>query len=215
MSGVFGSLSDWVLGFAESAWAPLVLAATAFTESIFFPIPPDLLLIGIGVLHPEKGLWLAAVATAASVAGAVVGHWLGRRLGRPALSRLVDQRRVDFAERLFGKYGSWAVLVAALTPVPYKVFAILAGVLDLDLRRFVVASLVGRGIRFFFLGSLIFVFGEPIEGFIDANFGLLTVAVAAVLIAGAAVALVVMRLRNRRDTGEADTPPGASPQHDG
>ena len=200
MSGLFGDASDWVLGFADSAWSALALAITAFAESIFFPIPPDLLLIAIGVLHPEKALWLAAIATVASVAGAVVGHWLGRKIGRPILFRIVDPARVEFAERLFKRYGTWAILIAALTPVPYKVFAILAGVLELDLRPFVVASLIGRGVRFFFLGGLIFAFGEPIQEFVNANFGLLTVAVAAVLVAGAAIAVVLAR---RHRTGKA------------
>ena len=200
MSGLFGGASDWVLGFAGSAWSALALAITAFAESIFFPIPPDLLLIAIGVLHPEKALWLAAIATVASVAGAVVGHWLGRKIGRPILFRIVDPARVEFAERLFKRYGTWAILIAALTPVPYKVFAILAGVLELDLRPFVVASLIGRGVRFFFLGGLIFAFGEPIQEFVNANFGLLTVAGAAVLVAGAAIAVVLAR---RHRTGKA------------
>ena len=200
MSGLFGGASDWVLGFADSAWSALALAITAFAESIFFPIPPDLLLIAIGVLHPEKALWLAAIATVASVAGAVVGHWLGRKIGRPILFRIVDPARVEFAERLFKRYGTWAILIAALTPVPYKVFAILAGVLELDLRPFVVASLIGRGVRFFFLGGLISAFGEPIQEFVNANFGLLTVAVAAVLVAGAAIAVVLAR---RHRTGKA------------
>ena len=81
MIELFGDLSDWVVGFADSDWAVLVLAASSFAEAIFFPVPPDPLLIGIALIKPESALWLAALATVSSVAGAVVGHWLGRRFG--------------------------------------------------------------------------------------------------------------------------------------
>ena len=112
----------------------------------------------------------------ASVAGAVVGHYLGKRFGRPLLYRIAPEDRVLAVEKLFQKYGAWAILVAAFTPLPYKVFAILAGILDMNRRRFVVASLIGRGARFFLLGGLIFVYGDSIEGFTDRNFTQLTIA---------------------------------------
>ena len=83
MIELFGDLSDWVVGFADSDWAVLVLAASSFAEAIFFPVPPDPLLIGIALIKPESALWLAALATVSSVAGAVVGHWLGRRFDVP------------------------------------------------------------------------------------------------------------------------------------
>ena len=192
-------LTDWVVDFAESDWAILILTVNSFTESIFFPVPPDLLLIGIAVLDPDRALWLAGIVTVASVAGAVVGHWLGRRFGRPLLHRLVAESKILTVERLFQKYGAWAVLVAAFTPIPYKVFAIAAGALDLDRRRFVLVSVVGRGARFFAIGVLIFAFGEDIEDFIGDNFGLLTVAAAAVLMAG--LGIVVLIARRRRAGG--------------
>lgn len=193
-------LTDWVVDFAESDWAILILAVNSFTEAIFFPVPPDLLLIGIAVLDPDRALWLAGIVTVASVAGAVVGHWLGRRFGRPLLHRLVAESKILTVERLFQKYGAWAVLVAAFTPIPYKVFAIAAGALDLDRRRFVLVSLVGRGARFFAIGVLIFAFGEDIEDFIGDNFGLLTVAAAAVLMAGLGIVVLIARRRRAGDT---------------
>jgi membrane protein YqaA with SNARE-associated domain len=200
MRELFTRLTDWVVDFAESDWAILILAANSFTESIFFPVPPDLLLIGIAVLDPDRALWLAGIVTVSSVAGAVVGHWLGRRFGRPLLHRLVAESKILTVERMFQKYGAWAVLVAAFTPIPYKVFAIAAGALDLDRRRFVLASLVGRGARFFAIGLLIFAFGEDIEDFIGDNFGLLTIAAAAVLLVGLGIVALIARRRRAGDT---------------
>jgi len=200
MFDLFRELSDWVVGFADSDWSALVLAVNSFTESIFFPIPPDPLLIAIAIIRPESALWMAAIATVSSVAGAIVGHWLGGRIGRPLLNRFVAQRRIETVERLFKKHGVWAVLMAAFTPIPYKVFAISAGVLDMDRRTFIVASLAGRGARFFILGGLLFAFGEDIEEFIDDNFEALTLAVAAAVAVGVGIIVVIVWRRRARET---------------
>ena len=196
MIDLYHRLSVWVVGFAESDWAVLILAVNSFTESIFFPVPPDVLLIGIAVLEPERALWLAGIVTVSSVAGAVVGHWLGRRWGRPLLHRLVSPAKTETVERLFRKYGAWAILLAAFSPVPYKVFAILAGVLELDRRSFVAASAAGRGARFFAIGVLVFFYGEEIEGFIGDNFEILTLAVTAAALLVLGVVLAARRRRN-------------------
>jgi len=193
-------LSDWTTGFAESDWSALILAAASFAESIFFPIPPDPLLLAIAIPQPHAALWLAALVTASSVAGAVVGHWLGHRFGRPLLYRFASGKKVEAVENLFRKYGAWAVLIAAFTPIPYKVFAISAGVLDMNLRTFIFASIIGRGARFFILGGLIFVYGEDIERFIDTNFELVTGASAGALVVAVAVAAIIVRRRRTRDT---------------
>ena len=202
MIELFHELSDWVVGFADSDWAALILALASFSESIFFPIPPDPLLIGVGILQPENALWLAGIVTLSSVAGALVGHWLGKRFGRPLLYRIAPEDKVLAVEKTFQRHGAWAILVAAFTPLPYKVFAISAGILDMDRRRFVVASLIGRGARFFLLGGLIFVYGDSIEGFIDRNFEVLTVGLglAAIVVVGL-TAVYAHRRRARNVVG--------------
>ena len=191
-------LSDWTESFAESDWAIGLLTLVAFSESFIFPIPPDPLLIATGLAHPSWAIWMAGLVTVASVAGAVVGHWLGRRLGRPLLYRLVSESRIERAERLFGRFGAWAILVAAFTPIPYKVFTVLAGVLDLKIKYLVLASLVGRGARFLIIGALIFVFGESIQSYIDDNFETLALAAAAGLVAVVAAVLIFGRVRAMR-----------------
>ena len=202
MIDLFSDLSEWIVDFADSEWATLILALNSFSESIFFPVPPDLLLIGISILKPDLALWLAALVTVSSVLGAVVGHWLGQRFGRPLLYRFVAETKVAAVERMFKKYGAWAVLMAAFTPIPYKVFAIAAGVLDLDRKTFIVASLIGRGARFFILGGLIFIFRDSIEEFVTSNFQnfqMLTIGLAAVLVMGLGIVAIVARRRRAGD----------------
>ena len=192
-------LSRWLTDFASSPWAMIVLGVSSFFESIVFPIPPDPLLIAMSALQPHLAIWFGVIVTLSSVAGAVVGHWIGRRFGRPVLLRMFHQRRVDMVEGLFQRYGMWAVLVAAVTPIPYKVFAISAGALDMDRRTFIIASLIGRGARFISVAVLVMVFGRPIEDFISENFEILTVAFAVGVIAIAIAATFVLRSRRARD----------------
>ena len=176
MRELYHELTDWTLQAADSDWAVVLLALVAFSESIVFPIPPDPLVIAIGVANPGSAIWVAALATVASVAGAFVGQWLGRRFGRPLLYRLVAKSKVERAEELFNRYGVWTIILAAITPIPYKVFAILAGVMALPVRPFLIASLIGRGARLMTIGVLVFLFGEEIQEFIDGNFELLMIA---------------------------------------
>ena len=201
MFDLLHDLSDWTLSLAESEWALVLLVLVAFSESIFFPIPPDPLLIAIGVADPSVAIWAAALATAASVVGGVVGHYLGRRIGRPLLNKFVSEDKIARAESLFERYGAWAILAAAITPIPYKVFTILAGVMNLRMRSFLLASLVGRSARIMTVGVLIYVFGESVREFIDHNFELLTVG-AGLGMVGLGVAWVVYsRMRARRVAG--------------
>ena len=189
-------LKDWMLEFADGEWALGALLLLTFSESTFFPIPPDPLLIAIGVANPSSAVWIAALATIASVAGAFVGHFLGRRVGRPLLYRLVSESKVARAEALFNKYGAWAILVAAFTPIPYKVFTILAGIMDLPIRPFLLVSLIGRGARFLTIGVLIYLFGESIQDFIDQQFELLTIVTAVGLVVVLAGYLVYRKVRS-------------------
>ena len=202
------NLSEWLLGLADSRWAIAVLGITSFAESIFFPIPPDPVLLVMSIAQPTAALWFAALVTVASVAGALVGHWLGQRFGRPFAYRMFSEHRITMIESMFRRYGMLAVLIAAFTPLPYKVFAIAAGILALDRRTFVIASLVGRGARFFLLGGLVFIFGEPIAAFINEKFGLLTLGVPAAIVA-AVVTTGILYGRRRARSDAQDNLKGA------
>ena len=203
MRELYHELTDWMLGLADNDWAIGLLILLSFSESVVFPIPPDPLLIAIGIASPESAIWIAAFVTLASVCGAYVGHWLGRKVGRPLLGRLISESKIERAEALFSRYGAWAIIVAAFTPVPYKVFTILAGILDLRMRNFLIASLIGRGARFLTIGVLIFIFGESIREFIDSNFEIVTIA------CGGALAVTVagyIGYRWMRDAKASQTP---------
>jgi membrane protein YqaA with SNARE-associated domain len=176
--------TNWMLDWAGSPYAPIALFLFAFWESSFFPIPPDPLLIAMAVARPEFGLLYAALATAASVVGAAFGYWIGLRGGRPIVHRLFKPEKVHMAERLYHRYDVWAVVVAAFTPIPFKVFTITSGVAQLNFKRFMLASLAGRGGRFFLVGGLVTIFGERIENTIDQYFEIFTVAFVVLLIAG-------------------------------
>ena len=100
MIALYHDLSDWVIGFAESDWAILLLGLNSFVEAIFFPVPPDPMLVAVALAQPDIAIWLGALTAASSVAGAVVGHWLGTRLGRPLLLRMFSEDRVGYVESL-------------------------------------------------------------------------------------------------------------------
>ena len=202
MTELLHDLADWLIGFVGSDWAILVLTLSSFAEAIFFPVPPDPLLVAMAILQPHLAIGLGILVTVASVAGAVVGHWAGQCLGRPFLNQLFAHAKVDRVERAFKRFGVWTVLVASFTPLPYKVFAISAGALNFDRRTFIVASLVGRGARFITLGALVSVFGKEIETFIADKFGFLTIALSLTLVVGVAVWVVLHRLH--RETGAAE-----------
>ncbi len=136
------------------------LFAVAFAESSFFPVPPDVLIVAL-VLPPisQSPLVTGIVCTVGSVSGAVAGWAIGRWGGRPILDRLFQPQKVQQVERLYEHYGVAAVLIAAFTPIPYKVFTIASGVFRLNVVWFVLASIVGRGARFLLVAYLTKWFG--------------------------------------------------------
>lgn len=138
----------------------LGLAAVSFAEASFFPVIPDVLLVPMALMNPELALFYGAVTTLASTAGALFGYWLGWRAGRPLLTRWVSPAHTRRVEGLFQQYGGWAVAVAGLTPIPFKVFTIAAGVFGTRKRVLVLASLFGRGLRFMFEALVVLWMGE-------------------------------------------------------
>ncbi len=191
------AIADWTLDFADSGAAVVALALVALSESVFFPVPPDPLLIAIGIRQPEAAIWLAALCTVASVAGGVIGRWLGIRYGRPLLLRVAPADKVDAAERMYRRYGAWAVIASAITPIPFKVFTVLSGVMDMELRGFLVAALIGRGIRFMTVGVLIALYGDSVEELIRERFEYVTIGAVAAGLALVAALLAVRHVRRR------------------
>lgn len=263
-------LYNWVLHWADTPYGTPALATLSFAESSFFPIPPDVLLMALGISRPRRSFYYALVCSAASVLGGLFGYFIGYALWNPVgapilkslrlltpasqevLVRGVEGRSVvvsapqgitlhaskwsewlglaepalggdeavmrvhrDLLHRdratttppigersyevqqttaplaagepaylmtdtyhqaraLYEKYDFWIVFAAAFTPIPYKVFTILSGLMQMQLLPFLVASSVGRSMRFFLVGGLIFAFGKPVRSFIDRYFNLIS-----------------------------------------
>lgn len=175
---------DWVTHFAYTPYGTWALFILAFAESSFFPIPPDVLLMALAVAKPESSLWFATVCTAASVLGGAFGYWIGNKGGRPILDRFFKQEKILVVESYYQRWDVWAVGAAGLTPLPYKVFTISAGVFNLNFPRFMLASLLSRGLRFYAVGTLFWLFGDSIQGFIKEYFGWLTMGFFVLLVGG-------------------------------
>jgi len=122
------------------------------------------------------------VAAVGSVSGAALGYAIGLRGGRPLVHRMFRPERVRLVEDLFHRYDSWAIGIAGFTPVPYKVFAVAAGVFRVSFYRFLVASMLSRGARFMLEAVLVMYYGEPIIGFLSRHFGWITVVLFAVVV---------------------------------
>ncbi len=202
VTDILSQLSHWIEGFAHSDWVIVVLAAVSFSESIVSPFPPDPILIAAAVFNPAMALVFAGVVTGTSVLGALVGHWLGKRFGRPVLNRFFSPSKVARVEALFQKYGVWAIVFAAVTPVPYKVFAVTAGAMDMSLRPFIVASVIGRGARMFLWAALAIVFGEDLVALVETQGALLGGVFGLAVVAAFVAWLLVARLRRRRAQGQ-------------
>ena len=173
-------LYNRILAESETRRGPAVLATVSFAESSFFPIPPDPLLIALGIGNPKRAIPLAVLTTLASVAGGwlgyAIGAWAFDSVGVAILDFFQAHEIFEEVREGFIDVGFIAVLAAALTPLPYKVFTIAAGAAGLPLAIFIPASIIGRGTRFIAEGILVWRYGEPIRDFIDRWFAALTIA---------------------------------------
>lgn len=180
---------DWMLSFAGKPQAERALFGLSFIESSFFPIPPDPLLMAMGAARPERAVRYAIVTTVASVLGALLGYLIGAMLMESVgnwLLDLYDPHRANWArvEAWYLKYGAMALLVAAITPIPYKVFTIASGALGMAILPFIGFSLLGRGLRFGAEGVLLRFYGAPILAWVEKWFEWVAIGFAVILIGG-------------------------------
>jgi undecaprenyl-diphosphatase len=186
-------LIDELIKWTRDTFMPIGdigLFILAFMESSVFPVPPDILLVALSLANTSLALYYATITTIGSVLGGVAGYYLGLKGGRRIAKRIFSERMIDKADNYFKEYGAWAVLIAAFSPIPYKVFTITAGIFKVNLKKFVIASIVGRGARFYAESVLIMLWGEEILAFIDSNLEIITLITAAAIIA-----VVVLRKR--------------------
>lgn len=179
---------DWVLHWSETPHAAAALFILAFAESSFFPVPPDVLLIAMVLGARRRWWWLATICMVGSVLGGIVGYFIGWGLmdavGVPIIRFYHAQEQYGDVQELYDRYGLWIVFTAAFTPIPYKVFTIASGAAHMNLIGFALVSAVGRGMRFFLVALLLYIFGPPVRNFIDRYFNLLCVVFVVLLVGG-------------------------------
>lgn len=170
---------QWMVDAAAGNNALWILAAIAFIESSFFPIPPDIMLIPMIIAAPKRAWLIAGVATIASVLGGYFGYAIGfygyDMIARPLLEFYGYIDKFDTFKNYYHEYGAWIVFAAGMTPFPYKVITIASGAVDLNLWVFGLASIAARGGRFFIVAGLLYFCGDSIKTFIEKHFGLLTI----------------------------------------
>ena len=181
-------LYDWIVAKSESRNALWVMAAISFAESSFFPLPPDLMLVPMGIANRRR-IWLyALVCTIASVLGGILGYAIGAFLFDSVGLWLMNLYGLTEKMQTFREWyqvnGHWAILLKGLTPIPYKIVTITSGLAGYSFTWFVILSIVTRGARFFLLAGLIYMFGEPIRDFIERRLGLTLAAMALVIVGG-------------------------------
>jgi membrane protein YqaA with SNARE-associated domain len=185
---VLRKLYDWVLHWARTPYGTWALFILAFCESSFFPIPPDVLLIALCVALPKRAFQYAFVCTAGSILGGILGYYIGWQFMASVGNAIIElyglTDKYEYIQHLYKTYDAWAVGIAGLTPIPYKVFTITAGAFEINFVIFVLASAVSRALRFFFVGGLIYIFGPTIQSFIDRYFNALAVSFVVLLILG-------------------------------
>ncbi len=170
---------DLMLRLSAHNKAMFFLFLVSFAESSFFPIPPDVMIIPMVLATPNKAWRIAGLATVASVLGGYFGYIIGAGffdlIAKPILEMYNALEQFQEFEKYYHEYGAWIVFGAGLTPFPYKIITIASGAVHLDLMVFTVASVLARGMRFFFVAWLLKKYGEPMKVFIEKNLGWLSV----------------------------------------
>lgn len=185
---MFKRLYHWTLSLAASPQAPWALAALAFAEASFFPIPPDVVLVPMALAAPKRAWTYAAICTLASVAGGMLGYAIGALLYDTVGLWLIGLYHYgDKVEALRAFYATWGglfILVKGLLPIPYKLVTIVSGLLGYNFLLFIVFSLITRGARFFILAGLVNRFGEPIKAALERHFALIIGLIAVLIVLG-------------------------------
>jgi membrane protein YqaA with SNARE-associated domain len=189
-------LYDWVLSWAETRYGTPALFTLAFMESSFFPIPPDVLQIALSAGKPKRAFWYATVTLIGSVLGAFLGFLIGYAFWAATkdffFSYLFSEEMFDLVKGKYADHAFMAIFTAAFTPIPYKIFTIAAGVCHVPLLTLFIASVIGRGSRFYAVAAIMYFFGPTVKVWIDKYFNLLTAVFTILLIAGIVAAKFVM-----------------------
>ena len=166
MRNLFTKSYDAIMFWAKSKHAVIVLSAVSFVESFIFPIPPDLLLIPLCISSPRRAYYFAILTTIFSVLGGVIGYLIGVYFSDLFLSTLgwiFDEKNVEITTEWMNEWGVMVVLISGFSPIPYKIFTVASGVTGLAFFPFLIASFLGRGMRFFLIGFIVSKGGDNLE----------------------------------------------------
>ena len=158
---MFQAMIDFFMNFG--AWG---LFVHSFADAVIFPIPAFFLQVPLSLLDPSQALWLATVGYVACLLGTPVGYLIGKLLGHSVLNKLLRKSWIESATRMFQKNGEAAILIGSFTPIPFKVFTILSGCMKFPLWRLLVYAAIGRAVKFYAVGSLIYWYGQGAEGMV-------------------------------------------------
>ena len=190
--GMLRRIYDWCIDAAHKPYALWIMAAVAFAESSFFPVPPDVMLIPMSLARPARAWLYASVCTAASVLGGILGYAIGALLydsiGHWLISIYGLGDKVEAFRAGYAEYGAWIILLKGLTPIPYKLVTITSGFANFNIWLFVALSVIARGGRFFVVAILLNRYGDWIRLRIERHLGLWVSLGAGVLVAGFVVA---------------------------
>lgn len=164
---IFSPLYDKVMFYSKHKNAPFYLYLNAFIESIFWPIPVDIMLAPMALAKRSLAWRYALGATVFSVVGGAVGYYIGHTLYEPVVMPFIElmsyQGKMETAQAWFTEWGVMVIFIASFTPIPFKVFTITAGIMSMAFLPFVLTAFIGRGLRFFLVAGLMVVGGEKME----------------------------------------------------
>ena len=177
------------LALAASPRAPWWLAAVAFAEASCFPVPPDVLLLLMGLARPRRAFEYAAICTVASVVGGALGYAIGYFVFTEVMQTgiahiLFGNDPLGAFQRWYARWGLWVILIKGLTPIPYKIVTIASGAAHFNFPLFMAASAVTRGGRFFLVAAVLRFFGATARDFIERWLMLVTSALAVGIVGG-------------------------------
>jgi membrane protein YqaA with SNARE-associated domain len=186
-------LYDWCIGAAGKRRAAWIMGSVSFMESSFFPIPPDVMLIPMSLARPDKAYYYATLCTVTSVAGGVLGYFIGAVLydsiGQWLIQLYGYGNKVEAFREAYAQWGTWIILLKGVTPIPYKIVTITSGFAGYNLFLFIVLSFVARGIRFYAVAFLLHRYGPQARAIIEERLGLWTTLGAVLLIVGIVAAV--------------------------
>jgi membrane protein YqaA with SNARE-associated domain len=175
-----------IINLAKTRYATACLVVVAFTEAIFFPIPPDVILVPMCLAKRSKALFYAGVTTLSSIVGGIVGYFIGlflwSRIGLPLTNYLGYSDSIAEFSQLYDEIGIIMIFLGAITPFPYKIVAIVSGALGFPLFTFIFASVTSRGLRFFAVAGLIYFFGKTIEAFVSRYLGIISLSLLVIIV---------------------------------